>query len=894
MSYSQLIMLAPCHGLEDFPLYHTGEDAGSLLACWTSLWHPLFINSSSSLPRIERCDYPPQDIAHALMVLPSPCESELDPELPSEAEKAESTLIHGHTSRAEILRQALAPYGEQVDSLDKELVRDFLAFGFAYLQVEVLTQQMRYASSIEENRIRRDLKAAATALLAGDTDLCREKLTVCHDALTDERNHYYPVDVFLVDLTLLATAESTLGSALERQLDDGVAQNLLATGETIEKLAEVNPDGLQAVRHGLISGTVNVAGGEYDEQAIQLLSLDSAAEQLARGEEAYRKHLGERPKCFARRRHGLYPALAEAIRNAGFETALHLKFDEGQLPESGHGRTNWQIFGRDVMEAYARSPLDAALHETFLNLPTSLSDTMDADHVAARMFIHWPGHATTWYQDLRRCARYGTAIGKFVTLNEFFTEAADYSTKDTFQPDDYVYATLKQAVANEDRSPVSKWPSYWQGEVERMSRSALAAISACHDFGEVQSVSKADVHTVLNPTSFARRIQLQTDHSACASGPSIYASAKQHDGTMATLIDVPAMGFAAARFDGLGSLSDGPDLADEQNLTLQNEFFQTAFDRDTGALRSLRDYKSRKTRLSQQVAFRITLPKTGQAWVDRQSPVAYSVMAADSIEVTQNGKVFAEITSKGRMLALNGELVGEFEQRYQITRGSRVLVIEAEIRTVDELLLEDPWDSYYAFRFAFGDETAILSAGTRLQSHDVSRRRFEAPLFVDIDCGNWNTTILTGGLPFHRRSTLSQLDTILSVHGEQGANFRIGIGVDLPSKTRSAIDFLMSGREPSTVEGTPAGTDTGWFFHVDAKNVVISSWEPLPDGQGVVLHLVETECKKSKARIRSFNAFRGAHVIDQNDRELSELAIEDSAAVVEVSPHSYQRLRLTW
>ena len=38
---------------------------------------------------------------------------------------------------------------------DPELVKDFLAFGFAFLQVELLTQQMRYASSIDQTRIAR-------------------------------------------------------------------------------------------------------------------------------------------------------------------------------------------------------------------------------------------------------------------------------------------------------------------------------------------------------------------------------------------------------------------------------------------------------------------------------------------------------------------------------------------------------------------------------------------------------------------------------------------------------------------------------------------------------------------------------------------------------------------
>ena len=142
MAFDKLILLAPCHGLEDFPLYHTGDDAGSLLACWTALWHPAFIKDASSLPRVERCDYPPEDIDNALLVVPTPCESELDPDLPERAERKNSKLIHGQLSRTEVIREALSHLDVAPPELDPELVRDFLAFGFAFFQVEVLTQQM--------------------------------------------------------------------------------------------------------------------------------------------------------------------------------------------------------------------------------------------------------------------------------------------------------------------------------------------------------------------------------------------------------------------------------------------------------------------------------------------------------------------------------------------------------------------------------------------------------------------------------------------------------------------------------------------------------------------------------------------------------------------------------
>lgn len=903
MAYEKLILLAPCHGLEDFPLYHTGDDAASLLACWTALWHPLFLHSAKNLPQIERCEYPTNEIENALLLLPTPCELEMDADLPALAESQNANLIRGHHRRKAILDLALERYGDAADHLDAELVADFLAFGFAFLQVEVLTQQMRYASSIDQTRIARDIKAAAAALVDGDHDACREKLTLCHDALADERNHYYPVDVYLIDLTMLDVAESTLGTTLDQQLQSNVPQNFLASAQTIEKLADFNNLALQTMRHRMSEGNVGLAGGEYEELPLPLMSFDSALHQFALGRECYQRHLGQVPQCFGRRRNGMYPALAQIIRHAGYDRALHLKYDEGKMPGASQGKTAWTVAGRELLDCYARTPLDANDHATFLNLPSQLSDTMDSDHVATRMFIHWPGHVAPWYEDLRRCDRYGSALGKFVTLKEYFDCADDYSNKAEFQPDDYIYPFLKQAAAQPDA--VSQPATYWQDEVHEIGQRGLQAI--CATLGSTSStadiaqriqtglkLTPSDAQTIVNPYSFARRMLVRGDE--LGHGESVYASGRQSDGKTATLVDVPSMGFATVRFAGMSAkahkaAANAPDIGD--GLTMRNEFFQASIDPTTGSLRSMKDYRGRKTRLSQQLAFRITLPKTGQAWVDSKAPVAYSVMAADSVELTANGQIFAVITARGRLLALNGEEVGGFVQNYRVTRGNRVLDLDIELSTNPELMLEDPWDSYYACRFAFADEAAILRCGSRMQVHDASRRRMVSPLFVDIDSADRHTTILTGGLPYHRRSSDAKLDTLLAVHGEQQTRFRLGIGIDVPSMARSAIDFLARQYDPLVIQGH-TNAETGWLLHIDARNCVIPWWHSLDDGSGLQLRIVETDGRRTKAHLRAYRPLKSASIVNAAGAVMDELAINDGVAEVPVEPNWFGELKIVW
>src|SRR5262245_9326479 len=74
MTATELIVLLPCHSLEDFPLYHEGDDAASLLSGWTSLWHPALVAAAGKMPRWFRADFPPDEHAGRIYTLPAPSE----------------------------------------------------------------------------------------------------------------------------------------------------------------------------------------------------------------------------------------------------------------------------------------------------------------------------------------------------------------------------------------------------------------------------------------------------------------------------------------------------------------------------------------------------------------------------------------------------------------------------------------------------------------------------------------------------------------------------------------------------------------------------------------------------------------------------------------------------
>ena len=68
--------------------------------------------------------------------------------------------------------------------------------------------------------------------------------------------------------------------------------------------------------------------------------------------------------------------------------------------------------------------------------------------------------------------------------------------------------------------------------------------------------------------------------------------------------------------------------------------------------------------------------------------------------------------------------------------------------------------------------------------------QFESPHFLDIRRDKQRTTLLCGGLPYHRRFGLRKLDTLLVVQGETARSFRLGIGIDVPHPMAAALGFL--------------------------------------------------------------------------------------------------------
>ncbi len=935
MPYQELLILLPCHSLEDFPTYHEGDDAQSLLASWSALWHPELIASAGQMPKWQRIEDPPQEIAGKLIVVPTVCVSRLPIGFAQRVKEEGGCLIRKTLDRSEIVAAALAGLGGRTESLDPELAADFLALGYCYLQVQLLTRQMRYSSNLDEVYFGSQLIAAAQAAVAGEHETAKDRLSACFNVLAEERDHYYPVDAFALDLNLVAS--TTLGADLRNELAHQTPGNVLLSAGLLKELESREPATLAALRERVAAGTLGLIGGEEVERRLPLLSIETLGGELQRGLQTYEALLGKRPTVYGRWRYGLSPMLPGLLYKLGFRGALHAGFEEGKTPDGLQFKVRWEGLDGSAIDAIARPPLDATKPQTFLTYATKMGESMDSDHVATLALAHWPGQASPWLSDLRRIAGYCHALGKFVTVEEYFAQTDQPGQLDRFEADRYRSPYLKQAVIRKQDDPISTSVRYWQQQATATAAQTMQTLATLVT-GDVASsagdgdalrplnlTEEGDVETqqtpetvfqaaaerlancfapshelsgagrekngllVINPASHVRRVGVEANslRALPAVAKPVYAAAETPVSKFA-VVDVPGSGFVWLSPADRPNREAKPLLLAEDGV-LRNEFFEAVINPTTGALAAIHEYRSRGNRMSQQLALRMpgAKPKVGETYRDPDESATYSVMAADEVLTTVATTAFGEVVTRGRLLDLHGHELAGFKQTYRIWRGSRVLEVEVELDPHEEPRA-DPWNSYYCARFAWADETAEIYRTIHQTRQQATVKQFEAPHYIDIVTEKNNTTILTGGLPFHRRHEFRMLDSLLITRGERQRTFKFGIGVDVTQPLHEAMALLTP--KVTLESASPTTGASGWLLHIDARNVIATAWEPLVESGAVVglrTRLLETVGRGATTTISCFRAFRSAAKVDPAGNEIGTCEVADGKLRVDVAAHEW-------
>lgn len=341
-------------------------------------------------------------------------------------------------------------------------------------------------------------------------------------------------------------------------------------------------------------------------------------------------------------------------------------------------------------------------------------------------------------------------------------------------------------------------------------------------------------------------------------------------------------------------LKSDPDIG--EGLLLRNEFFELQVDETTGGIRGIQLYNERVNLASQQLAMRI--PAQLDARDQPLSRARYTQMVADEIELQPESRLAASIVSKGRLL--DGEhVVAEYEQSVRVVRGKRVIEIELEVHPSEPLT--HSINHYICSRLAWKSEASRVIANSQETRNEVNSDWFLATNFIEIVQDQHRVTLLTGGLPYHRRASRRMTDSLLIVGAEQSRRFKFGLGINVPYAMSAAVSRLTPLIEVNSAAAGEGKNSRSWLFHFDCKNILATRWQPFFDEQsrwaGVQIRLRETEGRAGKLGIRCPREIASGEQVNLGGDFLQslEVAKDDSSKLeVEFGRFDYFQISIHW
>lgn len=438
-------LLLPGHELDGFPRQLESDHAACLLAGFTALWHPQIVYAIQGAPGWQQAENSPTELDGLLAIQTPLTRDKLHADFGKANAEGRCVLLDALADWRDLQAQILTQVGlPPLDSERAELVEalraPFAALGYAYLQVQLLTRQMRYTSNLDQSLFNEQVALAADAVMAGDSQKAEEQLQSCFDALGQERDHYYSLDVNLIDVTLLA--DSTLGKSLTRQLDSQASTNYLACAALLQKLQREQPASFEKLRLKTESSAACIVGGLDVERPHPLMTRENVIRDLYHGRLAYEKLGIAQPKIFGRMSFGVFADEAVELKRFGFEGVLLTAWSEGAYPDGNQAKLSWEASDGTHIPALSATVLDAADPASFLAFGWDVGESLDNQHVPTLLFAHWPSRTCDFFELLQIVASRTPALGKWRMAHDYFATTDQPYHQERLSPSSFKYNWL--------------------------------------------------------------------------------------------------------------------------------------------------------------------------------------------------------------------------------------------------------------------------------------------------------------------------------------------------------------------------------------------------------------------------------------------------------------------
>jgi hypothetical protein len=912
------------------------------MAAWLNgyvvMWHPALVLGCDGPPKVDSPYDHDRPEAGFVYVRPESPPLFLPDDWEERVRQAGAVTFLARPDRGDTLadlRQALG--GEaQLAALDAEIARPFFGIGFAYLVIETLFDAMEHEHLLDAEGLWREVRSAAEALAGGGTaDAAHPHLKAAAEKLQAAREVLYPMTVHLLDLAMPGEREPD--AAIPTALERGSPLNVLASAAVYEQFGRDNPDRLQRLRDRaspeIQPPVLEVCGGCRAEREDAVLPVESQLWNLRNGKARTRELTGADVQVYARKRSAYHPQLPLLLQTAGIPNAVQVAFDGALVPNHHATVINWPSPDGKQVTTLTRTPHAGHQAQTYFNLGYHLHQAITQDTAPTIAIVHTE-KPLPLYEDWLSLTPLAPALGQWTTLSRYLSDAlagsyampsgadeffADYLDErhaarlpdpvSAFarharlrrrvdaaytlaalhralvpaRPDDAETALLDRLAAEEERLE-SRPVSYLPGTDPASELAALEKEFAGRLAERLQARAAPNRpgFLFLNPCGFTRRIAVELEGvrgPLPVEGP---LKAAQFDGDKAKLVvEVPPLGFAWVPREGpAGTPAPRGRLRLADGNVVRNEYIEAEIDPVTGGLKSLRDPRTQVSRLGQQLVYN-----------------PGSTMRAKTVQVTSAGPALGEIVSEGSLLDEQGETLATFRQRFRAWLGRPVIDMRIEIFPRHEAA-GYPWHGYYGARFAWRDERATLLRGVNGSAAVTTHPRPVSPDYLEIRLASQRTLIFPGGLPFHLRQGGRMLDVVLVPEHETGRGFDLALAVDRDNPMQTTLGTVSPIPMVASDKGPPHVGPSGWLFHLDAPNLLLTSLRPTtpPEGAGrsVVAHLLECSGFAGSAELRCVYDPSSAATLDGSDAAYVPLSITGDAVSIDFAANDLIRVRVDW
>lgn len=939
MSDRQLHLLSAARIPTSYPLQLPPDETAAWLNGYTVLWHPAALAGAGLPPQVSVSYDHDSPRPGAVYCLPRGPQLFQPDDWRARVESAPAVVFESTPDREQTLANLLEAVrrpgvADPLFDLPPEVVRLFLALGYGYLLLDNLFEAADHARLLDTAAFWSDVTAAVGAAARGDPAF-RDHLREAAAKLAYAREQLHPQTMHWVDFVRLDP--KNLAAPWPESLRAGLPVCVVGSGEVFERLAEQQPERFAELKAKFLPDlptAVDLCCGAYREREDALLPPESQLWNLRKAREVVKRLFGVEPTVYARTVTAFHPQLPGWLQHMGYRHALLIAPDAAKVPALRSTAVNWPGPDGRAVDAFCREPLPAHDPLTFFNLVYHLYQAYSMDAAPTVALVHTGEPAFDSYRDLLALGELAPVFGEFTNLSRYFSDATGGDYIGPQSADDFANDYLDDRVTNRrEPAPVSGFarqmrlrrrldaaytlaalhravtPNPGAEEAELLSEladleTALetvgpsgppapdAAATARLDAVEAAWAKKLAARLltrapdgrpgllVFNPCGFTRRVALEVSGFR---GPipvvDPVKAAEFHDGLARLVVEVPPLGFAWVPRGG-DAPPPRPRLRLADGLTVRNEFFECDVDSETGGIRSFRDLRNRLTRFAQQLVYN-----------------PGSRMVVRDIAVTNAGTALGEIVSTGELLDEQNELLATFRQRFRAWLGRPVLELRIELDLRHEPT-GYPWHGFYAARFGWRDERAVLFRGVNGANTQTGITRPVSPDYLEVRLGSERSFLFTGGLPFLQRHGGRMADVILIPQGEQARTFDLLLATDRDVPMQTATGWVSPAPLVETEKGPPHFGTAGWLAHIDMPSLVLTALEPCQPGPGadraVTARLIETTGFAGSAELRFARDPSRAAAIDGTGRILQPLTLSGDAVVIDYSAGETVRVKLEW